>query len=91
MEPEQLREKLAKLHAELAEARQVDPQVQALLVKVMADIARLVERPQAARGESGGASVADRLEAVAVHFEIGHPGLAASVRQFMDLLVQAGL
>ncbi|HVC01170.1 MAG TPA: DUF4404 family protein [Steroidobacteraceae bacterium] len=91
MESKSLQEQLAKLHAELAEARQVDPQVAALLVKVMADITRLVERPQAPHGEAGGESVADRLEAVAVHFEIGHPGLAASVRRFMDLLVQAGL
>jgi hypothetical protein len=32
-----------------------------------------------------------RLEALAVEFEADHPGLAASLRQFVDLLGRAGL
>lgn len=93
MESEHLQQQLAQLHAELADAPQIDPQVRELLVKVMADIAPLVERPPAqARVEPPEASsVADRLEAVAVQFEVGHPALATSVRRFLDMLVKAGL
>ncbi|NNM61671.1 MAG: DUF4404 family protein, partial [Steroidobacteraceae bacterium] len=47
MESEHLQQQLAQLHAELADAPQIDPQVRELLVKVMADIAPLVERPPA--------------------------------------------
>jgi hypothetical protein len=103
MDSEQLRQQLAKLHAELAEARRVDPEVRSLLVKVMEDIARLVSEPGrpapsraaplagAPSGAEAGAAVADRLESIAVQFEAGHPALAASVRRFLDLLVKAGL
>jgi Domain of unknown function (DUF4404) len=91
MESENLRKQLASLHAELANAQQVDPKVRGLLVKVMEDIARLVAQPQAPASPLPDASVADRLESVAVQFEAGHPALAASVRRFLDLLVKAGL
>ena len=36
-------------------------------------------------------SAPHRLEALAVSFEADHPSLAASVRQFIDLLGRAGL
>ncbi|HUY84014.1 MAG TPA: DUF4404 family protein [Steroidobacteraceae bacterium] len=97
MQTDRLQEQLAKLHAELAEARRADPQQRALLVKVMEDIARLLERSAAPATTAASApllpdeSVADRLEALAVQFEADHPALAASVRRFVDLLVTAGL
>jgi Domain of unknown function (DUF4404) len=97
MQTDRLQEQLAKLHTELAEARQADPHLRALLVKVMEDISRLLERSAAPARSAISAplppdeSVADRLEALAVQFEADHPGLAASVRRFVDLLVKAGL
>ena len=91
MESGQLQQQLAKLHTELAAARQVDPEVRALLAQIMQDIERLAEAPAAAADAASHASTADRIEAVAVQFEAGHPALAASLRRFVDLLGNAGL
>ncbi len=97
MDTDHLRKQLAALHAELADARAADPQLRGLLVKVMEDIARLLERSStrvpAAPGNAAAPpeSVADRLESIAVQFEADHPALAASVRRIIDLLVKAGL
>ncbi len=98
MDSNTLREQLAKLHAELADAQQVEPHIRELLGKVMVDISRLIEQPATAHGAStgsprlpAGAMVADQLEGVAVRFEADHPSLAASIRRFVDLLGKVGL
>lgn len=99
MDSDQLQRQLTALHEELSAARRVDPQVRGLLVKLMDDIARLLERPPlrpeapapAISAPVADPAIADRLEAVAVQFEADHPGLAASVRRFVDLLAKAGL
>lgn len=91
MDANQLREQLAKLHDELADARHVDPQDRELLGQIMGDIRRLLERPAAAADVSPFASLADRLERVGVQFEVDHPSLAASIRRFVDLLGKVGL
>ena len=86
MEPNLLREQIMKLHAELGAADRVDPRSKQLLAEIMDDIKRLKERPAA--GES---TLPDRLEAVAVQFEVDHPTLAASSRRLVDLLEKVGL
>ncbi len=91
METGQLRQQLAELHTELAAARQVDPEVRELLGQIMQDIARLADAPSAAADSDSQASAVDRIEAIAVQFEAGHPALAASLRRFVDLLGKAGL
>jgi hypothetical protein len=67
-----------------------------LLDEVMKDIQRLMEpaRAVAAPAESraaANATVAERLENIAVQFEADHPTLAASSRRLVDLLGKVGL
>ena len=97
MDPDVLRDQLAQLHAELGRMRQVDPRSNQLLIDVLKDIQRLLEqqRADAAAPALGPGpaqqSLSDRLEKVAVQFEVDHPTLAASSRRLIDLLGKAGL
>lgn len=91
MDSKHLREQLSKLHTELAGAQRVDPEVRELLRQVMDDIARLVDRPTSTGGGAADASIADRIEELAVRFEADHPALAANTRRLVDLLGKAGL
>ncbi len=91
MDSKHLREQLSKLHTELAGAQRVDPEVRELLRQVMDDIARLVDKPKSTGGAAADASIADRIEELAVRFEADHPALAASTRRLVDLLGKAGL
>jgi Domain of unknown function (DUF4404) len=84
-----LKQSLAQLHAELARAPRLDATAKQHLRAALADIERRMQQ------EGGAAPTADAsphpLEALAVGFEADHPSLAASVRQFIGLLGQAGL
>lgn len=99
MDPEALRTHLAALHAELGRVERVDPQSAQLLAEIVQDIKRLMDRPPEAAVRAATASgtrapppsITERLETVAVQFEVDHPTLAASSRRLMDLLVKAGL
>jgi hypothetical protein len=102
MDPNVLRDQLMKLHEELGNVRHVDPRSSQLLGEIMEDIKRLMAAgPQtpAVPGASSQAiaptmppaSLPDRLEKIAVQFEVDHPTLAASSRRLVDLLGKAGL
>jgi hypothetical protein len=82
-----LEQSLARLHADLAGAAQVDEHTRQLLRSLLGDIERLLREGETA----GAAQVPHRLEALAVGFEAEHPTLAANLRQFIDLLGRAGL
>jgi hypothetical protein len=77
------------LHAELAGASGVDEHARALLRQLLADIERLLREGE--DGAAGTAAAPHRLEGLAVEFESKHPSLAASLRQFIDLLGKTGL
>jgi hypothetical protein len=82
-----LEQSLAQLHADLAGASRVDEHTREMLRTLLADIERVLEE-----GEStAGAAQMPRLEGLAVEFEAEHPSLAASLRQFIDLLGKTGL
>jgi hypothetical protein len=89
MYPETLSMQLAKLHEDLKDARELDPQSRELLAEVLRDIQHLM--PARSDAEPARTSLADRLENVVVRFEAGHPALAASSRRLIDLLGTAGL
>jgi hypothetical protein len=100
MDPNVLRDQLAKLHEELGNVRRVDPGSNQLLGELLQDIKRLLDAPpteapptQPARfaPSSATTSLPERLEKVAVQFEVDHPTLAASSRRLIDLLGKAGL
>jgi hypothetical protein len=90
MDPDALRDQLAKLHEELGNVGQVDPRSNQLLIEVLRDIERLLER-DVANAPPSERSLPQRLEQVAVQFEADHPTLAASSRRLVDLLGQVGL
>jgi hypothetical protein len=88
IETSSLQQSLAKLRAELASANRLDDKARDRLHAALVDIESRLQ-------QKGAAPAADaaphRLESLAVGFEAEHPTLAASVRQFIDLLGQAGL
>jgi hypothetical protein len=90
MSEENLHDLLARVHERLAKAGSVDQDSRALLSTVVRDIERTLNRG----GEGAvarAAQQAPRLEAVAIQLEADHPGLAQVLRQFVDLLVKAGI
>jgi hypothetical protein len=89
MDPTLLREHLTKLHQDLSEAPRVDPESSRLLGELMDDIKRLLAR--SADIPAAPASLADRLEKIALLFAVDHPTLAASSRRLVDLLGKMGL
>ncbi len=88
MDKDSLRERLAKLHAELSDAHQADLETHHPLGEILPDIKRLSEQPVAASTDD---SLPQRLERVAVQFEADHPELAGSLRSIVDLLGEAGI
>ena len=95
MDPNVLRDQLSKLHEELARVSSVDPQSSQLLGALREDIRRLLHAPVPALAKTApdttGSSLPDRLEQIAVRFEVDHPTLAASSRRLVDLLGKVGL
>lgn len=81
MSKESLHDALARLHAELQAAPQLDDEARRLLAAVSEDIGRT----------TGSAAHAPRLEALAVRFEADHPALAARLRGIADALGRVGL
>jgi hypothetical protein len=90
MSSQELHDMLARLHAELQRAHNLDDGDRELLRGIAADFERL------GGAESAPAAPADsahlpRLEALAVKFESGHPALAGSLRDFIDALARVGM
>lgn len=87
MDKDSLRERLAKLHAELSNAQREDPETHRPLAEILPELKRLAEEPLASKDDS----LPQRLERVAVQFEAKHPALAGSVRRIVDLLGEVGI
>jgi hypothetical protein len=86
-----LQQSLSQLHAELVRTPRADEASKRLLREVLSDIERLLSKDASAVGAGAQAVSPSRLEALAVEFEAEHPSLAASLREFIDLLARAGL
>jgi hypothetical protein len=91
MDHETLRERIAKLHAELTDVHREDPAARQSLGEILPDIERMAKKPAGTGAASADASLPDRLERVAVQFEAQHPTLAASARRLIDLLAEVGI
>lgn len=88
--PAQLRDQLKALHQQLHESDSLDEESRELLVTLLDDINRVLERkkqPPTADEDTLG----DRLEGAAVRFESEHPALANAVRSVVDALAKAGI
>jgi hypothetical protein len=91
MDNDSLRDRLAKLQAELTNAHQEDPTARRSLGEILPDIERMVGGAPGADAGAADASLPGRLEKVAVQFEAEHPTLAASARRLIDLLAEVGI
>jgi hypothetical protein len=88
---ESLRELLSRVHERLsAGGAAIDSESRQLLVTLLRDIERALGAGGAAASPPAVAP-APRLEALAVRFEAGHPGLAETLRELIDALVKAGI
>jgi hypothetical protein len=88
MDQDTVRQQIAKLHAELTQAHQNDPAARDSLGDILPHIKRIADQPQTGATD---ASLPERLERVAVQFEVDHPTLAASARRLIDLLGEVGI
>ena len=92
-EVQKLRETLAHLHAELGTVESGDPEVRAMLMSALEDIAAKLE----ARGTAVDTAIVPEplatteLAEAARQFEVEHPTLAATVRSVIDALARAGI
>lgn len=91
MDENTLRERLAKLHAELANAHRENPATRQSLGEILPDVKRMVDEPAGAVDSPLDKTLPERLERVAVQFEAEHPTLAASARRLIDLLSEVGI
>jgi Domain of unknown function (DUF4404) len=91
MDKETLRERLAKLHAELASMHRDNPATRKSLGEVLPEVKRMVDQPAGGADSAADKTLPDRLERIAVQFEAVHPTLAASARRLIDLLGEVGI
>jgi Domain of unknown function (DUF4404) len=91
MDQKTLRERLAKLYAELASMHRDNPAARQSLGEILPDVKRMVDQPTGAADPAGDKTLPDRLERIAVQFEAVHPTLAASARRLVDLLSEVGI
>ncbi len=88
MKPE-LRQQIEAMHAELSKVDSVDPQSRTLLIELLGDITRLLEK--SGPGAADDHNLAERLDELAVHFEAEHPSLGIALRRVVDALGKAGI
>lgn len=85
-----LRTTLEQLHRELDKIESTDPEIQALLASAVSDIQEKIEG-QEGRADEVDESIADRLTAVARHYEESHPTLSGIVGSIIDALSRMGI
>ena len=86
---EDLRRRLAELHAELERTDALDGESRAALEEVLGEIQELLARSEPARSEP--VSLADRLREAGRHFEESHPTLTATLGRVVDALAALGI
>jgi hypothetical protein len=84
-----LRERIESLHGELSQLGAVDAQSRTLLITLLADITRLLEK--SGNGASEDHTLVERLDELAVQFEAEHPSLGNALRRVVDALSKAGI
>ena len=85
---EDLRRRLAELHAELERTESLDAEARASLEAVMRDIQGLLARSGAQREP---APLAERLREAGRHFEDSHPTLTTTLARVVDALAALGI
>lgn len=98
MNQDELREMLQELHAELAQADQIDAKSLELLNKLTADVDRIVlgEKPDSVGDSATGAdaselSYSDQLRSMVSTFETRHPVVSGLLERLSDGLANLGI
>jgi len=86
MSDNDLRNLLTQLHARLGGTRPLDEEDRRLLVTLLGDIEKALEKTSAAQPPD-----TSGLESLAVKFEADHPALAEGLRRLADTLAKAGI
>jgi hypothetical protein len=86
MSDQELRNLLTQLHERLGGTRPLEDDDRRLLVALLGDVERALEKNTAARPPD-----TSRLESFAVKFEADHPALAEGLRRLADTLAKAGI
>lgn len=84
-----LQQRLTELHEDLQGVEFIDPQTRPLLITLLADITRLLQK--SADNAADPHDLTERLDELAVQFEAEHPSLGAALRRVVDALGKAGI
>jgi hypothetical protein len=87
---EDLRRRLAELHAELERTEALDPEARAALEEVLGEIRELLAR-SGGKPRRGPGSLSGRLAEATRHFEESHPTLTATLGRVVDALAALGI
>ena len=90
-DPGQLRELLDELHLALEAADPVDPAVHEPLREVMNEIGQVLEASGEARQAEGPSTLEERVEEMALGFEVSHPTIAGVLNRLTHLLSSMGI
>ena len=90
MEKSELLATLAKVHAELADARSVDDETRQLLTALTDDVQRLSEQSDAESADQL-EPLSARVQDLVLQFETEHPKLTTALNQVADALANLGI
>ncbi len=90
MDNQELRDLLERTHAEIENTQSIDPEGQALLRHVDADIRELLDRSEDAQVQAH-PDMLDRIEASVDYFEVTHPTLTTALSKLLDTLSLSGI
>ena len=89
MDKASLKQALERLHRDLADSTEVDPELKELLGTLDKDIHQLLEDDTA--GQTHAQGLVERAESVAARFRADHPRLEPFFREVIDTLGRIGV
>lgn len=90
-DPTELRALLEELHGALESADSVDPSVHEPLRAVLEDIGQVLEASGEVREAGAQVSLEQRVEDMALEFEVSHPTIAGVLNRLTHLLSSMGI
>jgi hypothetical protein len=90
MSDPQLKVHLEKLHGELLNTKTVDNDTKVLLQEIQEDVCTLLDHEGEYSAEHH-ATIKERLDESARHFDVSHPRLAATLRTVVSTLNNMGI
>ncbi len=90
-DPRELRALLDELHGALESADSVDPAAREPLREIMEEIGQVLEATGEARDAEERVSLEERVEKMALDFEVSHPTIAGVLNRLTHLLSSMGI